>query len=45
MSIVGAGNPGLEMGRVYKSRGTDVTVVEFTNRTTPTIALELSQQM
>ena len=42
--VVGAGVIGLELGSVWKRLGSDVTVVEFLDRITPGIDLEVSKQ-
>jgi dihydrolipoamide dehydrogenase len=41
--VVGAGVIGLELGSVWKRLGSDVTVVEFLDRITPGIDLEVSK--
>ena len=41
--VVGAGVIGLELGSVWKRLGSDVTVVEFLDRVTPGIDLEVSK--
>jgi dihydrolipoamide dehydrogenase len=41
--VVGAGVIGLELGSVWKRLGADVTVVEFLDRVTPGIDLEVSK--
>src|SRR5471030_2961782 len=41
--VVGAGVIGLELGSVWKRIGSDVTVVEFLDRVTPGIDLEVSK--
>ncbi len=41
--VVGAGVIGLELGSVWKRLGADVTVVEFLDRITPGIDLEISK--
>src|ERR1700744_293183 len=43
MIIVGAGVIGLELGSVWKRLGADVTVIEFLDRITPGIDLEVSK--
>ncbi len=42
--VVGAGVIGLELGSVWKRLGSDVTVIEFLDRITPGIDLEVSKQ-
>jgi len=42
--VVGAGVIGLELGSVWKRLGSEVTVVEFLDRITPGIDLEVSKQ-
>jgi dihydrolipoamide dehydrogenase len=41
--VVGAGVIGLELGSVWKRLGSDVTVIEFLDRITPGIDLEVSK--
>ena len=41
--VVGAGVIGLELGSVWKRLGSEVTVVEFLDRITPGIDLEVSK--
>lgn len=42
--VVGAGVIGLELGSVWKRLGSEVTVIEFLDRITPGIDLEVSKQ-
>ncbi len=42
--IVGAGYIGLELGSVWRRLGADVTVIEFLDRITPGMDLEMSKQ-
>ncbi len=42
--VVGAGVIGLELGSVWRRLGSDVTVVEFLDRITPGLDLEISKQ-
>jgi len=44
MVVIGAGVIGLELGSVYARLGTKVKVIEFLDRTTPTMDLELSRE-
>jgi len=44
MIVVGAGVIGLELGSVWKRLGAEVTVIEFLDRITPGIDLEVSKQ-
>ena len=44
MIVVGAGVIGLELGSVWKRLGSEVTVIEFLDRITPGIDLEVSKQ-
>lgn len=43
--VVGAGIIGLELGSVWKRLGSDVTVVEFLDRVTPGMDLEVSKAL
>ena len=43
--VVGAGYIGLELGTVWRRLGAEVTVVEFLDRVTPGMDLEVSRQM
>jgi dihydrolipoamide dehydrogenase len=43
MIVVGAGVIGLELGSVWKRLGSEVTVIEFLDRITPGIDLEISK--
>ena len=43
MIVVGGGVIGLELGSVYKRFGSQVTVVEFLDRITPSLDVEISQ--
>ena len=45
MIVIGAGYIGLEMGSVWARLGTKVTVVEFLDRITPGMDLEVSKQL
>lgn len=45
MTIIGAGIIGLEIGSVFARLGTNVTVLEFLNRVTPGMDLELSNSL
>jgi dihydrolipoamide dehydrogenase len=42
--IIGAGVIGLELGSVWRRLGAEVTVVEFLDRITPTMDVEISKQ-
>lgn len=42
--IIGAGVIGLELGSVWRRLGAEVTVVEFLDRVTPTMDVEVSKQ-
>jgi dihydrolipoamide dehydrogenase len=44
MIVIGAGVIGLELGSVYARLGTKVEVIEFLDRTTPSMDLELSRE-
>ena len=44
MIVIGGGYIGLEMGSVWRRLGTKVTVVEFLDRITPGMDLEISKQ-
>ncbi|MCE0505544.1 dihydrolipoyl dehydrogenase [Roseivivax sp. GX 12232] len=44
MVVIGAGVIGLEMGSVYARLGTEVTVVEYLDKITPTMDGEVSKQ-
>jgi len=44
MVVIGAGVIGLELGSVYKRLGTEVTVVEYLDKVTPTMDSEVSRQ-
>lgn len=44
MIVVGGGVIGLELGSVYKRLGSEVTVVEFLDKITPTLDNEISTQ-
>ena len=44
MIVVGAGVIGLELGSVWKRLGAEVTVIEFLDRITPGVDLEVSKQ-
>ena len=45
MLVIGAGYIGLELGLVYHKLGTEVRIVEFTDRVLPGMEPELSQEM
>jgi dihydrolipoamide dehydrogenase len=42
--VIGAGVIGLELGSVYKRLGSEVTVIEYLDRITPGIDLEITKQ-
>jgi dihydrolipoamide dehydrogenase len=42
--VIGAGVIGLELGSVWRRLGAEVTVVEFLDRVTPTMDMEVSRQ-
>jgi dihydrolipoamide dehydrogenase len=44
LAIIGAGVIGLEMGSVWRRLGAEVTVIEFLDRITPGMDLEVSKQ-
>jgi dihydrolipoamide dehydrogenase len=44
LTIVGAGVIGLELGSVYQRLGSDVTVIEYLDRITPGVDLEIAKQ-
>ncbi len=44
LAVIGAGVIGLELGSVWRRLGSEVTVIEFLDRVTPTMDVEVSRQ-
>ena len=45
MIVVGGGVIGLELGQVYKRLGTEVSVIEYSDRITPVMDSALSREL